>query len=563
MGAKIDWIARARLTSGVVLFVFVASHLLNHALGTISLSTMEAGREVFLAVWRNPVGTIILFVSLLIHFGLVLYTLFRRRTLRMPLREALQIVAGLSIPPLLVVHVIGTWGLNQFFGVTDTYAFVVWAIWVVDPVEGVKQTAALLIAWFHGCIGLHYWLKLKPWYPKVGDALFAVALLWPAFALAGFATAGREVAIIVETEDGLNALLAAAGGPDQAGIDWALAAIPNTFWGLAVILAVVAIGRWVRLALRRASEVTLTYPNGRVLTVLRGTSILEASRDADIPHASVCGGRGRCSTCRVRIGSGREDLPAPGEDEARVLKRVGAAANVRLACQVRPTSDVSVTPLLPATAQASDGHARPTYIEGSEREIAIMFVDIRAFTQMAEKKLPYDTVFVLNQYFRTMGTAVEEAGGQLDKFIGDGVMALFGVEGESRDGCRDALIAARAMAASLKDLNANLKEDLDEAIRIGIGIHVGPVIVGEMGYSAVRSVTAVGDAVNTASRLETANKDFHSQLVVSAEVVERAAADLSAFPRHEIEVRGRDEQVTVHVLDDATQLPELAASKVA
>ena len=524
---------------------------------------MEAGREVFLAVWRNPVGTIILFVSLLIHFGLVLYTLFRRRTLRMPLREALQIVAGLSIPPLLVVHVVGTWGLNQFFDVADTYAFVVWAIWVVDPVEGVKQTAALLIAWFHGCIGLHYWLKLKPWYPKVGDALFAVALLWPAFALAGFATAGREVAIIVETEDGLNALLAAAGGPDQAGIDWALAAIPNTLWGLAVILAVVAIGRWVRLALRRASEVTLRYPDGRVLTVLRGTSILEASRDAGIPHASVCGGRGRCSTCRVRVGQGREDLPPPGEDEARVLKRVGAAANVRLACQVRPTSDVSVTPLLPATAQASDGHARPAFIEGSEREIAIMFVDIRAFTKMAEKKLPYDTVFVLNQYFRTMGTAVEEAGGQLDKFIGDGVMALFGIESDPREGCRDALVAARAMAASLKDLNTNLKEDLDEAILIGIGIHTGPVIVGEMGYRAVRSVTAVGDAVNTASRLETANKDFHSQLVVSAEVIERAAIDLSAFPRREIEVRGRDEAVAVHVLDDATELPEIAASQSA
>ena len=76
-------------------------------------------------------------------------------------------------------------------------------------------------------------------------------------------------------------------------------------------------------------------------------------------------------------------------------------------------------------------------------------------------------------------------------------------------------------------------------------------------------MTAVGDAVNTASRLETANKDFHSQLVVSADVVERAAADLSAFPRHDIEVRGREEQVTVHVLEDATELPELAASKAA
>ena len=563
MGAKIDWIARARLTSGVVLFVFVASHLLNHALGIISLATMEAGREVFLAVWRNPVGSIVLIASLLIHFGLVLYTMFRRRTLRMPVREALQIVAGLAIPPLLAVHVIGTWGLNQNFGVTDLYAYVVMAIWVFEPVEGLKQTIALLIAWFHGCVGLHYWLKFKPWYPKVGGTLFALAMLWPAFALFGFASAGREVTILMHDQEWLDAVRAAIGGPDEAGVSWALAAIRNSYWGLAVILVAVLALRWIRMTMRRASELTLSYPDGCALTVRRGISILEASRDAGIPHASVCGGRGRCSTCRVRVGNGKEHLPPPGEDEARVLKRVGAAANVRLACQIRPINDLTVTPLLPAAAQASDGHARPAFIEGSEREIAIMFVDIRAFTQMAEKKLPYDTVFVLNQYFRTMGTAVEEAGGRLDKFIGDGVMALFGMDGDAAEGCRSALIAARAMSASLQDLNANLKEDLDEAIRIGIGIHAGPVIVGEMGYAAVCSVTAVGDAVNTASRLETANKDFKSQLVVSAEVVERAAVDLSQFPLQEISIRGRDEQVAVHVLDDATKLPEIAAAKAA
>ena len=502
MPGNIDWIARTRLASGVVLFVYVATHLLNHALGSISLAAMESGRDVFLAVWRNPVDTIIVYVSLLVHFGLVLYSIFRRRTLRMPLREALQIVAGLAIPPLLVFHVVANRGLHEFFDIEDTYTYVVLSIWVFDPAEGIKQSVALLVAWFHGCIGLHFWLKLKPWYPRVAGVLFALALLWPAFALAGFAAAGREATIRAAE------LSETVGWPDEAAVAWALDAISTTYWGLAALLVAVLALRWIRTALRRASELTLTYPDGRTLTVRRGTSILEASRDAGIPHASVCGGRGRCSTCRVRVGSGKEDLPVPGEDEARVLKRVGAAANVRLACQVRPSSDLTVTPLLPATAQASDGHARPAFIEGTEREIAIMFVDIRAFTQMAEKKLPYDTVFVLNQYFRTMGTAVEDAGGRLDKFIGDGVMALFGVDGEPKDGCRHALIAARAMAASLKDLNANLKEDLDEAISIGIGIHAGPVIVGEMGYSAVRSVTAVGDAVNTASRLETANKEF-------------------------------------------------------
>ena len=562
MVANLDWIARARLASGVVLFVYVATHLLNHSLGGISLATMEAGRLVFLAVWRNPAGTLILYVALLIHFGLVLYTLFRRRTLRMPVREALQILAGLAIPPLLVVHVIGNRGLNQFFGVEDTYAYVVMNIWVADPVEGVKQTLALLIAWFHGCIGLHFWLKLKPWYPRVAGVLFALALLWPAFALFGFASAGRVVMAAVQ-DQGLAAVRAAIGGPGDAGVAWAFAAIRNAYWGLAAILVAVLALRLIRTAMRRASEITLTYPHARQVTVRRGTSILEASRDAGIPHASVCGGRGRCSTCRVRVGSGREDLPPPGEDEARVLRRVGAAANVRLACQVRPAHDLTITPLLPATAQPSDAHARPDYIEGMERELAIMFVDIRAFTKLAEKKLPYDTVFVLNQYFRAIGGAIEEAGGRLDKFIGDGVMALFGVEGDPDKGCRQALMAARAIAASLVDLNANLKEDLDEAIRIGIGIHAGPVIVGEMGYAAVRSVTAIGDAVNTASRLETANKDFHSQLVVSVEVVSRAAVDLSQFPRHDIEVRGRAAAVSVHVIEDATRLPDITAATTA
>src|SRR6266566_2452339 len=199
-------------------------------------------------------------------------------------------------------------------------------------------------------------------------------------------------------------------------------------------------------------------------------------------------------------------LPAP--EEVKVLRRVGAAPDVRLACQLRPHGDLRVTPLLPATAQARDGFGRPGYLHGAEREIVILFGDLRSFTQLSEKKLPYDLVFLLNRYFAETGHAVEAAGGRIDKFIGDGVMALFGLDSGVEAGCREALTAARDMSERMETLNRALIHDLPEPLRIGIGIHTGPAIVGEMGYGTAVSITAVGDSVNTASRVEGLTKTY-------------------------------------------------------
>ncbi|MFP6697518.1 MAG: adenylate/guanylate cyclase domain-containing protein, partial [Alphaproteobacteria bacterium] len=129
----------------------------------------------------------------------------------------------------------------------------------------------------------------------------------------------------------------------------------------------------------------------------------------------------------------------------------------------------------------------------------MLFADLRAFTKFSESKLPYDVVFALNQYFRGMGQAVEEAGGHLDKFICDGVMALFGVRGDLEQGCQQALEAAAGMSHALEHLNHQLLHDLDQPLRIGI--HAGPAIVGEMGYLAETTITAIGDNINTALRL--------------------------------------------------------------
>ena len=555
-------IARLRLASGLVMLVYVTSHFLNHALGLVSLGVMEAVLERVYAVWSSPPGTVLLYGAFAIHYGLALRSLWRRRTLRMPAVEAAQMVLGFLIPFLLVAHVVDTRVADTFFHADYGYYVSLLVLYGVDdPARGVQQFAVLVIAWVHAMIGLRFSLMLKPWYPRWQPILFAAALLVPTVAALGVA----EGIIQVQARARDPAFVAkvhadhprARPEADAAKVDAIGRGITLGFF---VALVAVLGARGVRWQLQRwRGVVRLTYPSGRVVEIEPGVSVLEASRRFGIPHASVCGGRGRCSTCRIRVEGASLELPAPSEDEVKVLERVGAAPDVRLACQLRPPCDLRVTPLLPPTAAARDGFRRPNYLQGMEKEIAILFADIRAFTKLSERKLPYDVVFLLNRYFAEMGHAVERAGGRIDKFIGDGVMALFGLDGAPEAGCREALAAAKAMAAQLVELNRALAHDLPEPLRIGIGIHFGPAIVGEMGYGSAVSVTAVGDSVNTASRLEALTKDYGAQLVVSEALVACAGIALGAAPAHDLEIRGRVERLRVRVITSALDLPEVAA----
>ncbi|MFQ5466626.1 MAG: adenylate/guanylate cyclase domain-containing protein, partial [Kiloniellaceae bacterium] len=464
------------------------------------------------------------------------------------------IVLGLAIPPLLILHILGTRVAHEVLGVNDNYTYVLLVYFVFSPLLGLKQAAVLVVAWVHGCIGLHFWLRLRPWYRQALPVLYGAALVVPTLALAGMWVAGRDVARLAVDPAWLAAARADIAFADATGLALISRLEGAVLLVLTVLLGVVAMGRWVRAGIeRRRVIVYITYPNGRRVRVSAGTTILEASRGAKIPHASVCGGRGRCTTCRVQIGAGLKALAPPSEAEARMLRRIGAAPNVRLACQTRPSADVEVTPLLPSTATPRRAGARDR--QGEEREVAVLFADLRDFTSFAEDRLPYDVVFVLNRYFAAMGTAVEEAGGCVDKFIGDGCMALFVDERGVEASCRAALVAARRMAERLVEVNAALRHDLASPLRIGIGIHSGPVILGEMGYGTARTETAIGDTVNTASRLEAMTKDLGAQLVLSEPVARAAGFDLSAYPRDTIEVRGHAEGMCVHVVKNARSLP--------
>jgi adenylate cyclase len=292
--------------------------------------------------------------------------------------------------------------------------------------------------------------------------------------------------------------------------------------------------------------------------VPKGLSVLEASLRNNVPHASVCGGRARCSTCRIRVIGDCSQLPEPSQREAFVLNRVGAAdPSIRLACQLRPTSDLSFFQLFMPHAMTANAHAASPARIGQERYLVSMFVDMRGSTMLAEKRLPFDTVFIVNRFLGAVSQAVIECGGQPNQFVGDGMLALFGLGASQQIACRQALKAAAMIAANVDELNQFLSHDLREPIRFGIGIHGGEVIIGDIGYRDHMVFTALGDAVNVAARLQDMTKSLACEAILSEEV--RITAGLAAddLPQQEVAIRGRGEPMIVRSVADAKVLSKL------
>jgi len=556
-------IGRLRLWSGYVLLAYVTTHLLNHALGFVSLRALEEGRAWLMYPWQSLPGQILLYGALLLHVSVAFWALFRRRTLALSPWEWAQYTLGASIIPLGALHFVGTRIAHDYFDVHSGYPWVLASLASDDGWGVARQFSLPLVVWLHACIGIHFAWRLRAWYRDWLPYLFAIALLVPAAGIGGAGVALRDLLQVAQLQPGLLGNIfdqvQAPNAQDRA----TLTMIANSLIAVAVVLLLGCLaGRPLRdLWQRRAGVVHLTYSDRKMVAAPAGLSVLEMSRQGGVPHASVCGGRGRCSTCRVRVGGpDRALLPAPSVEEQKVLARVGAPESVRLACQLRPPPGrYRITPLLPATAGPVEAYRSQPQAHGGERYVAILFADIRGFTSISEGRLPYDVVFLLNRYFRATGQAVHAAGGRLDKFIGDGVMAIFGLTSDPQLACRQALDGARRMALALDDLNEALSGDLDRPLRIGIGLHAGPAIVGEMGYERVSSLTAIGDTVNIASRLEALTKDFGAELVVSQDLLDRAGIDRDVGVHHDVEIRGRQAGLAVRALQRTADLTTLSS----
>ncbi len=435
------------------------------------------------------------------------------------------------------------------------------SLWIGSPLLGALQALLLLIVWIHGCLGLHFWLRLKTFYPRARGLLLSIAVLLPALALLGYYQGGERALVAVQDP----AWRAGALTPEHVGAPAQNAVLVNErTWTLAFLALALAATLFARAFRqwreRRVGSIRLTYPD-RTVRVARGFSVLEASLINSIPHAHVCGGRGRCSTCRIRILGDVSGLPAPSAAEQAVLERVHAAPGVRLACQLRPTSDVTVMPMLSPYATAVDAYRTGAASSGIERYVVIMFVDMRGSSRLAERRLPFDTVFIINQFLNAVSSAVISAGGEPNQVLGDGLLALFGMSGPPDLACRQAIAASAAIADRVQSLNKALAYALAEPIRFGVGIHAGMTIAGAIGYERHAQFTVIGDPVNVAARLEALTKTLGCEVLMSEEVYERAGFGPDDLPAHDVEARGREDRVKVRSVTRAADLARLIPAK--
>jgi adenylate cyclase len=537
------------------MLAFVICHLTAHGLLIVSFERAEAALNVLMYPWRTWLGTGLLLTAFFVHYANALWSIYLRRALRLSGWEWTQLALGVLIPALLMTHVIGTRVAESALGVNSTYKTVLIAQWLVFPWLAAVQAIAVLTVWTHACIGIHFWLRTKPWYPNWQMLLFAVGLVLPTLALAGFVTAGNEVLRSVENPDYVKLSLAGSNLTERKRST----IFQIVYAALGIHVALVALpfaGRAARRRLRRRQRpAMLTHAAGRTVPIASGATVLETLREYRIAHASVCGGRARCTTCRILVTKGLDRLSAASGLEAKALDRIGATAGMRLACQIRPTADISIVPLLAADASAADGAVRGG-LEGSERPVTVVFVDMRGSTTLGEARMPYDVLFVLNQFFHAMTEALAATNGHYSQFTGDGLMALYGLDaGAQATGPLDAIRGARQMLNRLEQLNHRLRVDLSEPVRIGIGIHYGEAIVGAMGPPRSRIITAIGDTVNTCARLESLTKDYDCVAIISRRAAEAAGLEMSDRELHDAPVKGRAESVQFYALKTLADLP--------
>jgi adenylate cyclase len=291
-------------------------------------------------------------------------------------------------------------------------------------------------------------------------------------------------------------------------------------------------------------------PDEVTVEAVPGETLLDTARRAGVPLASACGGEAACSTCRLVVVEGRDELAPPAPEEAAVLASLGAETSLRLACRARPAGTMTVRRLvideederltdrrLPAAASAR---------VGEERLVAVLFADLRGFTAFSEWLLPYDVVHVLNRFFALADATMGRHGGRIATYMGDGFMALFGM-GDTGD--QPALRAVRAGLDLIQAVNgwhSYLALAHGRILEVSVGVHFGPAVVGALGSGDSRIVTAVGDVVNTAARIEQANRTFGTSFLVSDAVAGALGERLVASPQRPIALPGKSGRHVLH-----------------
>jgi len=289
----------------------------------------------------------------------------------------------------------------------------------------------------------------------------------------------------------------------------------------------------------------INYLTEREVLAKDRQTILGVSLAAGLPHIHACGGQARCSTCRILVVDGLNNCSDRTELETKVAERLQWPDEIRLACQTRVLGDICIRRLALDTVDqdnaSEDMRAGNTGTIGREQHIVALFTDVRNYTPFVEQNLPYDVLHVLRRIFAEMSARVREFGGVVNNYMGDGMVALFGVEQNENSKGSAELDAVCAAAAMLKDI-ANHREYFvglyKRDIEIGIGIDAGTAVLGELGTGDGAMFTAIGPPMNKAARIESATKICATNLAVSDTVYEKVRDRVRKGETHEIELKG-------------------------
>jgi len=259
----------------------------------------------------------------------------------------------------------------------------------------------------------------------------------------------------------------------------------------------------------------------------QGASILDTALAIALPHVHDCGGHARCSTCRVRVVDGLEHLSPRTVEEREIARTYGWTDDIRLACQTTAAGNIRVERLVHHDERSLRQDEDAFAVRSQELHLAVLFCDINGFTDFAAGCMPYDVVHVMNRLFLRMGEAVLANSGYIDKYLGDGLLALWGVHGGSnRENCLGAVRTGLLMQRWIRELGPRLTPHFGRELSIRAGIHFGPAIVGRIGHPARQQLTAIGDTVNIASRVEAANKDLRTQFLITEECYAQISDEL-------------------------------------
>lgn len=291
--------------------------------------------------------------------------------------------------------------------------------------------------------------------------------------------------------------------------------------------------------------------------VTGGKSLLDAALAAGIPLMHLCGGNARCSTCRVLVLDGSADLTPPNDREKRLKDKMLFPPDVRLACQTRVTgggakvvrilrdeSDID----LYIGSRAGDA----TQQIGQEKELVLFFLDIRGFTYFVETHLAFDVIHIVRKLFTAFHAVIHGHGGRVIETAGDGMYAVFGLRGGLAPGAEAAVATGYGILAELEKLNAAyFKEYFCQSVAVGIGIHAGKAIKGNIRLGRDNHMVVMGHAVNVAARLQNATKELDNSFIISDAVYRLLPAPPARYRRTSVALRGVSVPLAVYLLGES------------